>query len=165
MKALVRSYVWWPKMDAELQQKVRQCSPCKQNWESPPEAPFHPWEWPHKPWVRLHLKKSRTAYATHGLPEIIVTDNESNFTSEEFEPLLKQNRIRHIRTATYHPASVGLTERAVQLFREGLKKMNGGSVVTQGSRFLARYRIIPPAWTGVSPAELFLVRKPSRDYT
>ena len=26
MKALARSYVWWPKMDADLEQKVRQCS-------------------------------------------------------------------------------------------------------------------------------------------
>ena len=43
MKASARSYVWWTKMDADLQRKVRQCSP------------LHPWEWPHKPWVRLHL--------------------------------------------------------------------------------------------------------------
>ena len=27
MKALARSYVWWPKMDADLEQKVHQCSP------------------------------------------------------------------------------------------------------------------------------------------
>jgi len=55
MKALAKSYVWWPKMDTDLEQKVRQCSPCQENRKSPPEAPSHPWEWPHKPWVRLHL--------------------------------------------------------------------------------------------------------------
>ena len=55
MKALARSYVWWPKMDADLEQKVRQCSPCQENRKSRPEAPLHPWEWPHKPWVCLHL--------------------------------------------------------------------------------------------------------------
>ena len=55
MKALARSYVWWPKMDADLEQKVHQCSPCQENRKSPPEAPLHPWEWPYKPWVQLHL--------------------------------------------------------------------------------------------------------------
>ena len=43
MKALARSYVWWPKMDADLEQKVRHCSPCQENWKTPPEAPLHPW--------------------------------------------------------------------------------------------------------------------------
>ena len=55
MKALARSYVWWPKMDADLEQTVRQCSPYQENRKSPPEAPLHPWEWPYKPWVPLHL--------------------------------------------------------------------------------------------------------------
>ena len=36
MKALERSSVWWPKMDGDLEQKVRQCSPCEQNRKSPP---------------------------------------------------------------------------------------------------------------------------------
>ena len=196
MKALVRSYVWWPKMDADLEQKVRQCSPYQENRKSPPEAPLHPWEWPYKPWVPLHLdyvgpflgkmflivmdahskwmeafpmdtstssatiEKLRIAFATHGLPEIVVTDNGSNFASKEFEDFLKQNGIRHIRTAPYHPASNGLAERAVQTFKEGMKKMSGGSVETRVSRFLARYRITPQTSTGVSPAELLLGRKP-----
>jgi len=29
MKALARSYVWWPKMDDDLEQKVHQCSPAR----------------------------------------------------------------------------------------------------------------------------------------
>ena len=195
MKALARSYVWWPKMDADLEQKVRQRRPCQENRKSPPETPLHPWEWPHKPWVHLHLdyagpflgkvilivtdahskwieafpmntstssatiEKLRITFATHGLPENVVTDNGSNFVSREFEDFLKQNGIRHIRTAPYHPASIGMAERAVQTFKEGMKKMIGGSVETRVSRFLARYRITPQTSTGVSPAELLLERK------
>ena len=196
MKALARSYVWWPKIDTDLEQKVRQCSPCQENRKSRPEAPLHPWEWPTKPWVRLQLdyvgpflgkmflividshskwmeafpmntstssatiEKLRMAFATHGLPEIVVTDNGSNFVSKEFEEFLKQNGIRHIRTAPYHPASNGQAERAVQTFKEGMKKMSGGNVETRVSRFLPRYRITPHTSTGVSPAELLLGRKP-----
>ena len=105
------------------------------------------------------IEKLRIAFATHGLPEIVVTDNGSNFVSREFEDFLKQNGIRHIRIAPYHPVSNGMAERAVQTFKEGMKKMNEGSVETLVSRFLARYRITPQTSTGVSPAELLLGRK------
>ena len=183
-------------MDANLEQKVQQCSPCQENRKSLPEAPLHPWERPHKPWVRLHLDyaspflgkmflfvidahskwmgafamntltssatidKLRITFATHGLPEIVVTDNGSNFVSREFEDFLKQNGIRHIKTAPCHPPSNGMAERAVQALKEGMKKMNGGSVETRVSQFLARYRITPQTSTGLSKAELLLQRKP-----
>ena len=106
------------------------------------------------------IEKLRIAFATDGLPEIVVTDNGSNFTSEEFEDFLKQNEIRDIRTAPYHPASNRLAERAVQTFKDGMKKMSGGSAETRASRFLTRYRITPQTLTGVSPAELLLGRNP-----
>ena len=94
------------------------------------------------------IENLRIAFATHGLPEIVVTDNGSNF-------------VIHIRTAPYHLASNGIAGRAVQTFKEGMKKVNeGSSVETRVSRFLARYRITPQTLTGVSPAELLLGRKP-----
>jgi len=43
----------------------------------------------------------------HSLPEIVVTDNGSNFTSEDFEDFLKQNGINHIRT---EPSSLQQTD-------------------------------------------------------
>ena len=55
MKYLARSHVWWPKMDCELEMKVQSCNVSQVNRKLPPEASLHPWEWPHKPWVRLHL--------------------------------------------------------------------------------------------------------------
>ena len=105
------------------------------------------------------IEKLRIAFATHALPEIVVTDNGSNFVRREFEDFLKQNGIRHIRTAPYHPASNGMAERAAKTFKEGMKKMNERSVETRVSRFLARYRITLQTSTGVSPAELLLGRK------
>lgn len=55
MKALARSYIWWPKMDQEIEKLVKECDSCQENRNSPPTAPLHPWEWPSQPWSRLHL--------------------------------------------------------------------------------------------------------------
>ena len=41
------------------------------------------------------IEKLRAIFATHGLPEKIVTDNGTVFTSEEFENFLRQNGIAH----------------------------------------------------------------------
>ena len=54
MKSLARQYVWWPGMDADLERKVKECSACQSAQKSPPCMPLHPWEWPHKPWLRIH---------------------------------------------------------------------------------------------------------------
>ena len=45
------------------------------------------------------IEKSRAIFATHGLPETIVSDNETVFTSAEFQEFTKRNNIKHIRTA------------------------------------------------------------------
>ena len=56
MKSLARCYIWWPKMDSENGQIVKQCQVCQESRPSPPVALLHPWEWPSKPWSRLHLE-------------------------------------------------------------------------------------------------------------
>ena len=55
MKSYARSYVWWPKMDLELENKVKTCTQCQINQNLSPPAPLHPWEWPDRPWSRLHV--------------------------------------------------------------------------------------------------------------
>ena len=105
------------------------------------------------------IEKLRAIFATHGLPERIVTHNGTVFTSEEFENFLHQNGIAHTRTAPYHPTSNGLAERAVQTFKQGIKRLREGTVETKLSRFLSQYRLTPHTTTGRSPAELLLGRQ------
>ena len=59
MKALARSYVWWPGIDIEIETMVKSCSKCQKFRHSPPAAPLHMWEWPEQPWNRLHLDFAR----------------------------------------------------------------------------------------------------------
>ncbi|XP_062864462.1 uncharacterized protein K02A2.6-like [Trichomycterus rosablanca] len=195
MKGLARSYVWWPGMDNDVENEVRACVECQKNAKSPASAPLHPWEWPEKPWSRLHadyagpflgkmflvlvdahskwieayamnsstavatIEKLRQSFSTHGLPECLVTDNGTNFTSAEFSEFMKQNGIRHLTSAPFHPSSNGLAERAVQTLKEGLRKMAGGTIETKLARVLFNYRITPHTTTGHSPAELLMSRK------
>ena len=55
MKTLARMYVWWPRLDTDIEETVRHCSSCQMNQSAPPTAPLHPWRWPLNPWTRLHI--------------------------------------------------------------------------------------------------------------
>ncbi|XP_060110493.1 uncharacterized protein K02A2.6-like, partial [Heteronotia binoei] len=55
MKALARSYVWWPGMDGEIEGWVRECQTCQESRPEPPSAPVTRWESTRKPWSRLHI--------------------------------------------------------------------------------------------------------------
>ena len=33
---------------------MKHCAACQENRKAPPVAPLHPWEWPTKPWLRVH---------------------------------------------------------------------------------------------------------------
>ena len=105
------------------------------------------------------IEKLQTTFAALGLPEIIVSDNGTSFTSQEFQTFLKQNGIQHVRTSAYHPSSNGLAERYVQTVKQGLRKITLGSMVSRVARLLSRYRVTPQSTTGRSPAELMFGRK------
>ncbi|KAK3750552.1 hypothetical protein QZH41_011085, partial [Actinostola sp. cb2023] len=75
MKAVARSYVWWPKIDVEIEGKVRNCQSCAKTRNDPPAAPLYPWCWPMKPWQRLHVD-----FATFsGKHYLIVVDAHSKW--------------------------------------------------------------------------------------
>ena len=68
------------------------------------------------------IEALRNLFAAYGLPKEVVSDNGPQFTSGEFETLLKMNAVKHIKTPAYHPASNGLAERLFQNFKRSLAK-------------------------------------------
>jgi hypothetical protein len=55
MKALARSYVWWPGIDNDIEILVKQCHGCQMQQNAPHKSNLHPWEWPSSPWERVHV--------------------------------------------------------------------------------------------------------------
>ena len=55
MKALARSYIWWPNLDESIEDMVQDCSICQSMRNQPAKAPYHPWTFPTTPWTRLHI--------------------------------------------------------------------------------------------------------------
>ena len=88
------------------------------------------------------IEKLRQAFANHGLPEMVVSENGSGFASEELADFMARNEILHVKTAPRHPSSNGLVESSVHIFKEGMKKLEGfgGTMHTRLSRFLLAYR-------------------------
>ena len=44
MKALARSYVWWPNIDSEIEMTMKSGKSCQINQAMPARATVHPWE-------------------------------------------------------------------------------------------------------------------------
>jgi hypothetical protein len=102
------------------------------------------------------IETLRSVFATHRIPQMIVTDNGSSFTSDEFKTFTRKNGIKHV---TYHPSSNGQAERAVQTVKKGLKRTPGKTIQERLSKFLFKYRITPHATTEIAPCELLMRRK------
>ena len=103
----------------------------------------------------------RQVSSTHGLPEQLVSDNGAQFTSEVFQQFLRENGIKHVRSAPHHPSTNGEAKRFVQTFKNAMKaaKNDSGSFETKLARFLLVYRSTPNTTTGESPTELLFHRQ------
>ena len=98
-------------------------------------------------------------FTTHRSPEVLVSDNGTNFNSEEFATYMRSNQIKHIFTPPYHPSSNGLAERAVQTFKNAMRSSEGeGKIQKRINKFLLRYRLTPHTSTGISPGVVLMSR-------
>ena len=93
----------------------------------------------------------RHSFATHGIPEQIVSDNRPQFTSSDFEEFTRRNGIKHSRSLPYHPSSNGEAKQFVRTFKEGMKaaKNDGLTLAHRLENFLLSYRTTPHTTTGI----------------
>lgn len=98
-----------------------------------------------------------------GVPNTIVSDNGTSFTSVEFKNFCHLNGINLIYSPAYHPSSNGQAVSMVSVIKKGLKSvildnMYKNPLQEQISKFLFDYRNSKNSTTGKSPAEIIYGR-------
>ncbi|XP_035904770.1 uncharacterized protein K02A2.6-like isoform X4 [Anopheles stephensi] len=139
MKAIARSFVYWPSLDSDIADRVASCEACQAAAKSPPSQIPSCWPKPPGPWHRVHIDYAGPVEGAYFLiavdayskwPEIIKTSN-------------------------------GQAERFVDTFKRSLKKIRARNVSLEEALdlFLLTYRSTPnPALDQRTPAEVMFGR-------
>lgn len=151
MKNLARSYVYWPKINFQIEQFVKKCSNCALITKAPVKVPLSNWSQPSASWQRVHVDYAGrgillcsagcflkmagdysnandlgSAYCQHfrsfGTLITLVSDNGTQFTSEKFQTFCFSNGIEHLRCPPFYSSSNSQAERFVDIFKRGLLK-------------------------------------------
>jgi transposase InsO family protein len=96
-----------------------------------------------------------------GIPDVLVSDNGSQFVSAEFELFLSSCDVKHVKSSLYYPQSNGLIERFNSSVKQAVRTaVAGGKAPDVAVReMLVAYRSTPQPATGVTPARLMLGRQ------
>jgi transposase InsO family protein len=85
-KALARYYVWWPRMDTDIENTVKECYECQSERPNQPELPVFSWHIPDEVWERVHVDLAGPFEGRHWL--VLV------------DALSKWVEVRHLQTTT-----------------------------------------------------------------
>ena len=101
---------------------------CSWFWWTPTQSGWK-WQWslPVRPPPHT-IRFLRNIFAIHGTPDLIVSDNGTAFSSEEFQSFLKRNNIRHTTSAPYHPSSNGMASWGWQNVTFKLLRRHSGNL-------------------------------------
>ena len=102
------------------------------------------------------IKCMKTTFATHGIPQEIVTDNGPQFTSAEFSSYLSTCGITHRKVAPYWPQANSEVERFNRTIEKAIRAANveGKNWKEELDIFLLNYRSTPHCTMGQPPAVL-----------
>ena len=94
----------------------------------------------------------KEAFARHGIPETLRSDNGPQFASKEFKDFTKEYQFIHTTSSPYYPASNGQAEHMVKTVKSLLKNAEDPYIA------LLSHRATPLPWCGKSPAQLLMGR-------
>ena len=108
MKAVARSYMWWPGLDGDIERLARSCLACQSVRYTPTVAPLHPWVWPTRPWERVHLD---FAGPFQGSMFLVAVDAHSKWPEVEIMPTTTSAKTIEVLRKMF--AAYGLPEQIV----------------------------------------------------
>ncbi|XP_057745274.1 uncharacterized protein LOC130963143 [Arachis stenosperma] len=124
-RKLIRAGYYWPSMMADSKEFVKKCVKCQEN------ANFH-----RAPASELSLLTSSRPFSQwgvdllgpfpvitrFGIPEVVISDNGTQFTDKKFTEFLTGLGIRQKFSSVEHPQTNGQVESANKIILLGLKK-------------------------------------------
>ncbi|XP_021974608.1 uncharacterized protein LOC110869682 [Helianthus annuus] len=128
---------YWPGMHVDALKELRKCDSCQR----------------HSP----KTLRPKTILSRFGLPLKIVTDNGTNFASEDLQKWMKEMKIEHTLSSVAHPQGNGQVESVNKSIIEGIKARLGTKRrgwVDELPSILWAYRTMPKTSTGETPFSL-----------
>ena len=107
------------------------------------------------------IKNLSDYFSRYGIPKIILSDNATNFCSNDFEDFLKSLNIEHRRTSIYFPRSNGVVERINRSLKESVASLSD-QVIEWSDRlkfFVLHYNNVRHSITNFTPSQLFMGRE------
>ena len=101
---------------------------------------------------RCVIEHTKSLFARHGIPEVVVSDNGPQYSSDMFSQFAKDYGFLHVTSSPHYPQANGEAERAVKTIKSLLHK------ATDPYQALLAYRSTPTA-VGYAPSELLMNRK------
>ena len=178
-KEHLRSKIWWPAINKEIERYIYNCRACQLVGRDSKPEPLVVSSLPDRPWQVIYtdicgpfpngdslftmmdgysrfpevvIIKSTTAgtlirfmdkiFSRLGLPEKLVSDNGSNFRSDEMKAYLKSCGIMHRKVIPYSSQSNGLIVRFNKTLRKMIQTVHSEGRVWQDAlhSFLLDYR-------------------------
>ena len=195
MKSIVRSVIWYPGIDKDVENYVKNCRTCQINRAKPAQNNNIEWPKPKRPWSRLNvdhffynniivfivvdsfskyieleivkstsvqdtMNALRLIFSRQGIPDTLVSDNASCFTSESFSEFLIKHGIKHLTPPPYSPSSNGQAERGVRVVKDLLRRCNSKEPFhIKLARVMFYYRTTPHSITQIPPCVALNNRK------
>lgn len=107
-KSIVRSYVWWPCIDRDIENLIKNCEACMNTLSSPPKSKVIPWEEAERPFSRIHVD---FAGPLNDLYYFIVVDSYSKWIEVSYTKT--PNSKFCIRSLSYIFARFGIPDKLV----------------------------------------------------
>ena len=98
------------------------------------------------------IEKLKDIFSRNGTPEVLISDNGPQFSSQEFKNFAREFDFKHETSSPRYPQSNGMSERAVQTAK---RIINTEDPVVS----LMNYRATPHSSTGYSPSQLLYGRQ------
>ncbi len=105
----------------------------------------------HRPTASEVIVRTKSIFARHGIPEIVISDNGPQYVSDAYSQLSQEYQFKHITSSPYYPQCNGEAERAVGTIKRLISKSKDPYLA------LLAYQSTPLEM-GYSPAELLMNR-------